>query len=383
MSSFNRIFRLVCIRRREIWRGHTFYSSNTASTCTRSSNNHLFFSLVINEIPKHPEYQPNSDEVRRLRSSCVTALDICEQTKPIILAQYMEKLESSKRMAQRLKETSESAARTAYERSLEAQKMEEARAVRMREIQLMEAQRTYELQKEKERRASVPAIQLEDDLDYLSLVPDHKLATPTTPPEKPREASVAPVSPGPKFYSEGGALLRSLMIPSSIVKTFLEIAAANTRRNVETCGVLAGKLSQNRFTITHLIVPKQEGTSDTCSMVGEEDVLGVQDKLDLLTLGWIHTHPTQQCFLSSVDLHTHFPYQLMMAEAIAIVVAPTQTPNYGVFRLTDPPGLAVIADCPARGFHPHHCDQPIYSSLGGPNSHAQFDNCHLEVIDLR
>lgn len=34
------------------------------------------------------------------------------------------------------------------------------------------------------------------------------------------------------------------------------------------------------------------------------------------------THPTQTAFLSSVDLHTHCAYQLMMAEAIAIVCAP-------------------------------------------------------------
>ena len=34
------------------------------------------------------------------------------------------------------------------------------------------------------------------------------------------------------------------------------------------------------------------------------------------------THPTQTAFLSSVDLHTHFPYQQLMPEAIAIVCAP-------------------------------------------------------------
>ena len=34
------------------------------------------------------------------------------------------------------------------------------------------------------------------------------------------------------------------------------------------------------------------------------------------------THPTQTAFLSSVDLHTHCSYQLMMPEAIAIVCSP-------------------------------------------------------------
>lgn len=190
----------------------------------------------------------------------------------------------------------------------------------------------------------------------------------------------------PKYFTESGAVLREMRIPTDIIQAFLQLASENTRKNLEFCGVLAGSLAQHRFTITHLIIPKQSSTSDTVAMEGEEEVLEVQDKLDLLTLGWIHTHPTQQCFLSSVDLHTHFPYQLMLAEAIAIVVAPTQSPNYGVFRLTDPPGVDVIAKCPHRGFHPHDSPDPIYRALNGigQDSHAQFSaDLSLNIIDLR
>lgn len=39
-------------------------------------------------------------------------------------------------------------------------------------------------------------------------------------------------------------------------------------------------------------------------------------------IAMFQTHPTQTAFLSSVDLHTHSGYQIMMPEAIAIVVAP-------------------------------------------------------------
>jgi STAM-binding protein len=121
--------------------------------------------------------------------------------------------------------------------------------------------------------------------------------------------------------------LRQVIVPSGIVNEFLKIASENTKKNLETCGVLAGKLANNTFSITSLIVPKQTSTSDTVAMLNEEDIFSVQDEHELLTLGWIHTHPTQQCFMSSVDLHTHFPYQLLISEAIAIVVAPTQTPK--------------------------------------------------------
>ena len=34
------------------------------------------------------------------------------------------------------------------------------------------------------------------------------------------------------------------------------------------------------------------------------------------------THPSQTSFMSSVDLHTHCSYQLIMPEAIAIVCSP-------------------------------------------------------------
>lgn len=133
-------------------------------------------------------------------------------------------------------------------------------------------------------------------------------------------------------YLENGMPVRSIGIPSSIVTRFLALATENTRKNLETCGVLAGVLSHDSFTITTLIIPKQVSTSDTVAMLNEEEIFDVQDRRELLTLGWIHTHPTQQCFMSSVDLHTHFPYQLLIAEAIAIVAAPTQTPKYAQNR---------------------------------------------------
>lgn len=44
---------------------------------------------------------------------------------------------------------------------------------------------------------------------------------------------------------------------------------------------------------------------------------------ELYPLGWIHTHPTQTCFLSSIDVHTQCGYQTMLDEAVAIVMAPT------------------------------------------------------------
>ena len=68
----------------------------------------------------------------------------------------------------------------------------------------------------------------------------------------------------------------------------------------------------------------------------------------------------------------------MLPESFAVVCAPKFNPKYvslgqnllciftlcvsfGIFRITDPPGLDVILNCQAKeGFHPHP-DQAIYT----------------------
>uniref|UniRef100_A0A182SZV0 MPN domain-containing protein n=1 Tax=Anopheles maculatus TaxID=74869 RepID=A0A182SZV0_9DIPT len=137
--------------------------------------------------------------------------------------------------------------------------------------------------------------------------------------DKRFDRSLKPVLPAASVPMAG---FRSIIVPTDTMAKFLELAAANTAANLETCAILAGSLVQTRFTITHVIFPKQSGTSDSCNTMNEEEIAVVQDRHNLITLGWIHTHPSQTAFLSSVDLHTHCSYQLMLEEAIAIVCSP-------------------------------------------------------------
>lgn len=101
-------------------------------------------------------------------------------------------------------------------------------------------------------------------------------------------------------------------------------------------------------------------------MLNEDEVFIYMDENELMTLGWIHTHPSHDMFLSSVDIHTHFSYQCLLKEAIAIVVAPRFSPPYSSFSLTDPYGLSTIQACKQRGFHPH--PKGMYKS----SSHVQY-----------
>ncbi|KAH9766087.1 AMSH-like ubiquitin thioesterase 3 [Citrus sinensis] len=150
---------------------------------------------------------------------------------------------------------------------------------------------------------------------------------------------VADPRPGPaQDISLNTNEYQHLHVPVNMMQDFLRLAQANTEKNLETCGVLAGSL----------------------------------------------THPSQTCFMSSVDLHTHYSYQIMLPEAVAIVMAPTDTSSpHGIFHLSDPGGVSVIRNCQQRGFHPHEEPEdgsPLYEHCSHVfmNAKLQFD-----VVDLR
>ncbi|OVA16823.1 JAB/MPN domain [Macleaya cordata] len=222
------------------------------------------------------------------------------------------------------------------------------------------------------RQPSPPPVLAEVKQDYLPISP----------------SKVADPRPGPAKSIQDGITnsnsYQHLHLPVNMMEGFLRLAQANTTKNLETCGVLAGSLKNRVFHITTLIIPKQESTSDSCSTMNEEEIFDVQDKLSLFPLGWIHTHPSQTCFMSSVDLHTHYSYQIMLPEAIAIVMAPTDTTRqHGIFHLSDPGGVSVIRNCQQRGFHPHEEPEdgsPIYEHC----SHVYMNpNLKFDVVDLR
>ncbi|XP_057474756.1 AMSH-like ubiquitin thioesterase 1 isoform X1 [Actinidia eriantha] len=220
---------------------------------------------------------------------------------------------------------------------------------------------------------------------------------PSPPPVLAEVQDLIPAStPGPITDSEYGmenplpdSLVSSespleLHISTTLMDSFMKLAKTNTDKHLETCGVLAGLLKNRKFYVTALIIPKQESTSDSCQTTNEEEIFEVQDKQSLFPLGWIHTHPTQSCFMSSIDVHTHYSYQIMLPESIAIVMAPKDSSRkHGIFRLTTPGGMEIIRQCPQRGFHSHEPPPdggPIYKQCTDVymNPGIKFD-----VIDLR
>jgi len=329
-----------------------------------------FATLFLEKIRTHPAY------------SSVSAAD---------KAQNQQKLREVLPRAEELKVQLLSKYSLEYERYLSDQKRREEERIRQ----------------EKERHASVPPRGQADPLGTYtpSLVlqpvpplPDnlHYSLEPSAPPhlphDRPDDLRLTPSVPGVDRTTKPHSLLspstnnsqlvpglRTVIIPQVLHARFIKLAQVSTERNIETCGILAGRLQRDQLVVSHLLVPKQHGGADYCNMEGEEEICAYSDQRELLTLGWIHTHPTQSAFLSSVDLHTHFSYQLMMPEAIAIVCAPKYQ-EVKVFCLTPHHGLNFIKNCRQPGFHPHPNDPPLFMVA----EHYRMDGAApLEVVDLR
>ncbi|RCI12655.1 hypothetical protein L249_0160 [Ophiocordyceps polyrhachis-furcata BCC 54312] len=223
---------------------------------------------------------------------------------------------------------------------------------------------------------------LEDaESQVTSRPPRPPKGTPDYGPSLPRKDRLA-FKPG--AYLENGDPIRSVFVPSNLRSRFLEIASKNTEAGLEMCGILCGLPINNALFVRCLLIPDQRCTSDTCETENEGAMFDYCASEDLLVLGWIHTHPTQTCFMSSRDLHTQAGYQVMMAESIAIVCAPRFQPDYGIFRLTHPPGLDYILDCRHQDtFHQHTIDN-IYRETEHPDGHVyESDKLPFYVHDLR
>lgn len=127
--------------------------------------------------------------------------------------------------------------------------------------------------------------------------------------------------------------LRQILVPQDTMSKFLALASKNTANNVETCGILAGRLAYNRLNITHVIVPKQNGTPDSCTTMNEEDIFDIQDQQNLITLGWIHVSLLtfsifvciHRCRSLREPLASHFLADASKSNGISVIGRPSHT----------------------------------------------------------
>ncbi|XP_060712343.1 STAM-binding protein-like [Hemiscyllium ocellatum] len=353
-----------------------------------------YITLFLEKLPKHRDYKTSvipekRETIKKLKE---IAFPRAEQLKSELLQRYAVEYAEHQELQRR--EAEKFAQELARQQELEDEKQ---RVAQMRQQQAEQEQfhafeemiRRKELEKERlkvlEEYAKPENSPLPKD---FPLVPGVQGPPDNLPPASPTAAlpnavppivdrSKKPTTFGTNWNNFSADRLRNMVVPKSLCQQFLQLSEANTARGVETCGILCGKLMQNEFTITHVLVPKQTAGPDYCNTENEEELFLIQDRDDLITLGWIHTHPTQTAFLSSVDLHTHSSYQIMLPEAIAIVCSPKYHET-GFFRLTDH-GMDEISFCKQKGFHPHPKDPPLFNAC----SHTSIMETNVTVLDLR
>ncbi|OWR41029.1 amsh [Danaus plexippus plexippus] len=312
-----------------------------------------FMTLFVEKIRKHPEYNTVPSEVKAVNQSKLKeVMPKAEKLKQKLLDVYAK---------EHTLYIENEAKRKIAEEARRKQEQEDAKVAQRLQADenRQDGHSTTPYLLHADQWAVTPTAPPVDDVLY----PDDFADPPRSLPGVPSSVPPAIIPPSRPAVDSSGLLdarrLRTVVIPTALLPRFLSLAAQNTAANKETCGILAGRLEQNQLKITHVVVPKQTGTSDSCSTNNEEDIFEYQDKHNLITLGWIHTHPTQTAFLSSVDLHTQCSYQLMMPEAIAIVCAPKYQET-GYFALTQDHGMSFIAKCRQPGFHPHPSDPPLF-----------------------
>ncbi|XP_047379494.1 STAM-binding protein isoform X3 [Sciurus carolinensis] len=308
-----------------------------------------YITLFIEKLPKHRDYKST---VIPEKKDTVKKKEAEKFARNMAIQQELEK--ERQRIAQQKQQQLEQEQFHAFEEMIRNQELEKERLKIVQEFGKVDPGLGGPLVPDLEK----PSLDVFPTSPVSSTQPSdcNTTARPAKPPVVDRSLKPGALSNSESIPTIDG--LRHVVVPGKLCPQFLQLASANTARGVETCGILCGKLMRNEFTITHVLIPKQSAGSDYCNTENEEELFLIQDQQGLITLGWIHTHPTQTAFLSSVDLHTHCSYQMMLPESIAIVCSP-KFQETGFFKLTDH-GLEEISSCRQKGFHPHSKDPPLF-----------------------
>lgn len=347
-----------------------------------------YITLYVEKFPHHPHYKKVDGMIK--------------QTNLRNLNEVFTKAESVKQQLIQIYSTEFDEAKKAEAKLVERQCQGQSKFTNKESEELKELEERFKLLKEQQNsidssshKTNVQVGSLEEAVQSNNLLPA------TTPPPAyasavcdstypPRNYNFENFSPQvqtksmPTFDrslkpSLGNSGLKIVCVPSNLAQEFLDRVQLNTEKNIETCGILCGRPQQNRWHITHMLIPNQFGKSDSCDIENDEEIVEFQDTYDLITLGWIHTHPSQTAFLSSVDQHTHWPYQKLLPEAISIVCAP-KFKETGYFHLTPDFGMKFVQKCKGQGFHEH----PIKPAIFQAAPHIQLQPLPKVIVeDLR
>ncbi len=117
--------------------------------------------------------------------------------------------------------------------------------------------------------------------------------------------------------------MRVRIYPLALVKI---IRHSMTHLTKEVAGLLVGKSAGKYLEIWDAVTGEQHGTPGYVQL--DENVMSrvaeqlAQDGKGLYIVGWYHSHPGLNVFLSPTDIDTQKRYQLMYPKAVALVIDP-------------------------------------------------------------
>uniref|UniRef100_H2Y550 MPN domain-containing protein n=1 Tax=Ciona savignyi TaxID=51511 RepID=H2Y550_CIOSA len=365
-------------------------------------NSYVFYAkfivLSFEKLKTHPEFNnvPASEKLANKRSLKI-AFERAEKLKPALKKKYEEeyKIYLANKKKQEILAKQEEEKRKKTEENERIRKEEEKKKEEEEQMNaFVREQKRKELELE---RLAIEAefaekAKIDDDVPLVptsfappppvvNQIPAKPDPTPLTQPAIPTyDRALKPPSTDLSLtQSKNQYGLRTILSPADLPQKFMALVHTNTARNIETCGVLFGKLANEVFVLTHVLIPHQKGAPDSCDTTREEDMWDFQDQYNGICLGWIHTHPSQTAFLSSVDMHTHYPYQCLMPESVAIVCS-GKFNETGYFMLDPGRGMNEIGNCRKHGFHPHPTTPPLFESC----DHVKTSTAHsIQLIDWR
>jgi len=151
-----------------------------------------------------------------------------------------------------------------------------------------------------------------------------------------------------------------ILFPNDAINKFQTFAEENMTNNVESLGILLGKRSFSQeagrdiWIVEALFLPRQTGTDTTCQCAANHDasvLVALCESHSWTQIGWLHTHPRFESFLSSVDQHCQAAHQSTLPEYIAGVMDKRNCMKY--FQLTAL-GLEYASACTSPDhFHEH------------------------------
>jgi 26S proteasome regulatory subunit N11 len=119
--------------------------------------------------------------------------------------------------------------------------------------------------------------------------------------------------------------MRVRIYPLALGKIIKHSALSPTR---EVAGLLVGKSHSNILEIWDAVTGEQHGTPafvrlDETVMASVAEQLS-QSEAGLYIVGWYHSHPGLDVFLSPTDVDTQRRYQLLYPKAVALVIDPIE-----------------------------------------------------------